>query len=308
MIPFKAWEYIITTVREQYPETIFLLEGLGGDPAITFNLLNKGNMNWAYSELFQNYSKGEIEGYISRTHNVNLTDGLMVHYAETHDNNRLAATSETYAKMRTGLCALLSSNGAFAFTNGVEWYAKEKIDVHMARALNWGAEKNQVEFIAKINTILISHPAFYERASIRFINNFNDNVLTFLRTDVTGKNKLLIVVNLDCKNLASTTVNFHDLGNFGSYPFYDLISGKSYLPQLDHGYIDFEVKPGEILCLTSQQSNLAEIREMEIKKNIRPDRIDEQRAMAMVLDILCFKDNTNIIAGIDTNGLAKKTS
>jgi len=303
MIPFKAWEYIIAKVREQYPNTIFLLEGLGGDLAITFNLLNKANMNWAYSELFQNYSKSEIENYVSKTHKINLTDGLMVHYAETHDNSRLAAASDTYAKMRTGLCALLSSNGAFGFTNGVEWYAKEKIDVHMARALNWGAKKNQVSFIARLNHILISHPAFYGGSSIDFVKSQNDNALTYVRTDNSGISKLLIIINLNCSNKTSVTVHFNELNNFGTSPFYDLITDKSYLPELQKSYIEFELAPGEILCLSSKISDCKAIAAAEDRKTIRPDKIDKQRAQAMALDILCSKDGTNIVTGVDTTSM-----
>ena len=29
-IPVPAWQYIIARVREEFPESIFLLEGLGG--------------------------------------------------------------------------------------------------------------------------------------------------------------------------------------------------------------------------------------------------------------------------------------
>ena len=303
MIPFKAWEYIITKVREQYPDTIFLLEGLGGDPAITLNLLNKANMNWAYSELFQNYSKDEIKNYISKVHGVNLADGLMVHYAETHDNSRLAATSETYAKMRTGLCALLSSNGAFGFTNGVEWFAKEKIDVHMSRALNWGNEKNQVGFIARINNILISHPAFYGGASLNFINNTNNDVLAFTRTDCSKKKGLLILVNLDCDNEFSVKIKLSDLKIVGTFPFYDLISGKSYLSKPEENFLDLRLAPGGILCLSGKIDDLKAIEEVENKNTVQPDKIDRQRAQAMALDVLCRKDGTNIVADIDVEDL-----
>ena len=141
MIPQKAWEYIICRVRKEFPDTIFLLEGLGGDPAITRDLLNKANMNWAYSELFQNYSKSQVEPYLNYAKEVSSSDGIMIHYAETHDNNRLAATSTAWSSMRCALSAFTSFNGAFGFTNGVEWYAPEKIDVHESRALNWESKK-----------------------------------------------------------------------------------------------------------------------------------------------------------------------
>ena len=59
MIPVMAWKYMIAKVRHQYPDTIFLLEGLGGKISVTRDLLNTANLNWAYSELFQNYDRGQ---------------------------------------------------------------------------------------------------------------------------------------------------------------------------------------------------------------------------------------------------------
>lgn len=197
MIPVPAWRYIIACVRTQYPDSVFLLEGLGGDPRITENLLNKGNMNWAYSELFQNYSKEQIVGYMDYSARISRGHGLMFHYAETHDNSRLASVSNEYASMRTGLCAMLSASGAFGFTNGVEWFAKEKIDVHMDRALNWGAKVNQVDYISRINALLRSHPAFHARADIRFIHTATHSALAFVRSDRWGENRLLVLINLD---------------------------------------------------------------------------------------------------------------
>ncbi|MBO4344603.1 MAG: hypothetical protein J5833_02535, partial [Victivallales bacterium] len=50
MVPAEAWEYITAKTRLQYPDTIFLLEGLGGSVDVTRSLLENGSMNWAYSE------------------------------------------------------------------------------------------------------------------------------------------------------------------------------------------------------------------------------------------------------------------
>ena len=63
-IPVPAWQYIIARVQEEFPETIFLLEGLGGSWEATENLLTEGGMQWAYSELFQNYSGSEVANYL----------------------------------------------------------------------------------------------------------------------------------------------------------------------------------------------------------------------------------------------------
>ncbi|MDP2989882.1 MAG: glycogen debranching protein, partial [Kiritimatiellota bacterium] len=125
MIPVSAWEFIVATVRRKFPDTLFLLEGLGGKIETTTTLLNIANLNWAYSELFQNYDRRQIEAYLPDAIRISEADGLLVHFAETHDNNRLASRSIPYARMRTALSALCSSNGAFAFANGVEWHATE---------------------------------------------------------------------------------------------------------------------------------------------------------------------------------------
>jgi len=202
MIPENAWKYIIALVRDVYPSTVFLLEGLGGAPSTTTALLDKSNMNWAYSELFQNYSKEQVEGYLNYAWEQSSKYGTYVHYAETHDNNRLAAVSEKYAMMRTALSALTSVSGAFGFANGVEWFAKQKIDVHEASGLNWGTPKNQISLISRLNTILAVHPAFFNGAECSFRNGNQGGSVLFVRSSSNRKDRLLIAVNLDCEHSA----------------------------------------------------------------------------------------------------------
>ncbi len=60
----------------------------------TREILGRGNFNWAYSELFQHYTREEITRYLPFALEVSDTCGHMVHYAETHDNNRLASVSK----------------------------------------------------------------------------------------------------------------------------------------------------------------------------------------------------------------------
>lgn len=301
MIPFEAWQYIIAKVRNEYPDTIFLLEGLGGDPKITLNLLNKANMNWAYSELFQNYGRQQIEEYITSTsHRTSLRDGIMFHYAETHDNKRLADTSNIYARMRTGLCALLSDNGGFGFTNGVEWYAKEKIDVHEACALNWGAKENQIDFIRRLNAILISHKSFYREAQIKFIDSKKDNVIIFIRSCYENINKLLIIINLDCSSKISIDLNSYNLKELGGDVLFDLISETT----LGSNAI-LTLKPGSVMCICVDQKDFAKVKESETRNILVPDRIELQRAKASVLDILRWKNGTIVVSGLDLDNIEK---
>ncbi len=137
-VPLRAWRYITARVLEEFPETVFLLEGLGGSWETTETLLTDGAMQWAYSELFQNYSGIEIASYLEYALRQSQRVGLYVHYSETHDNTRLAARGREWSLLRNRLCALTSVSGGFGFTCGVEWLAAERINVHSSRGTGLG--------------------------------------------------------------------------------------------------------------------------------------------------------------------------
>ena len=197
MVPLEVWRYIIAKVRQEFPETLFLLEGLGGPWATTERMLTEGQMNWAYSELFQNYDQKQIVDYLKYAQGVSAERGVMVHYAETHDNDRLARKGQQYARMRVCLSALTSFSGAWGLTNGVEWFATERIDVHRNCGLNWGNPENMVADIAQLNRILAENPAFWHGHNIEFLESGQQDVLAFSRRSADGSNVVLCLINLN---------------------------------------------------------------------------------------------------------------
>jgi hypothetical protein len=48
---------------------------------------------------------------------------VLVHYSETHDNDRLAKQGRAWSLMRNRLAALTCQSGAWGYTAGVEWLA-----------------------------------------------------------------------------------------------------------------------------------------------------------------------------------------
>ncbi|VGO20894.1 amylo-alpha-1,6-glucosidase [Pontiella sulfatireligans] len=240
-VPFDAWQYIIAKVRMEYPDTIFMLEGLGGYKHVTEGLLADSGMNWAYSEIFQNYDQDQVDGYLPESIRVSESKGNLIHFCETHDNARLAATSHSFARLRAAFCALTSHNGAFGFANGVEWYAEEQINVHNSHSINWGAETNMIDWIRRINAIMEVHPSFHADAKVESITNGHHNSSAVLRTDASGRNKLLVLANLNSE--VQGMVEWHgDFTKFGT----DLLSGNP----VHHRNSSYPLQPGEVLCLT----------------------------------------------------------
>ncbi len=162
-VPVAAWQYIVARVQQEYPETLFLLEGLGGAWEATEALLTDGGMQWAYSELFQNYSGLQVAGYLDHSFRQSQRVGLLVHYSETHDNERLAARGRAWSLLRNRLCALASVSGGFGFTCGVEWLATEKVLVHGSTGMAWDNPDNLLPELARLNSLLAEHPCFLRR-------------------------------------------------------------------------------------------------------------------------------------------------
>ena len=242
-IPFEAWEYIIARVREEYPDTIFMLEGLGGYKHVTERLLADSGMNWAYSEIFQNHDQAQVDAYLPEDIRVSESKGNLIHFSETHDNARLAAVSPLFARLRTAFCALTSHNGAAGFANGVEWFATRQIDVHNAHSLNWGAKENQIDWIRRIHAIMEAHPSFHAGGTVRIVTDGYRNSAAIERADASGEHRLLLLCNFNIGTEGS--VYWH--GNFNDFRT-DLLGARP----VNHTGNAYPLNPGEILCLTNQ--------------------------------------------------------
>ena len=261
MIPEKVWAYIVSKVREEHPDTVFMLEGLGGDLAVTDNLLSRAGIDWAYSELFQTYDRGAFEWYLPQADTRAAKFGALVHFAETHDNSRLAEKGQTYARLRVILSSLLSWQGAWGITNGVEFFASEKIDVHGKNDLNWGATPNMVDLISRLNLILKNEPLFTGCSSVSPITRGDGNTLAVLKYKASSGNlperKLLVLANLDC---ASSAEIDWDRNKFAHTEAFDLLTERKVsLAERVH------LEPGQVMCLSASPAPAVEKRKESLE-------------------------------------------
>lgn len=298
MIPYPAWEYIVAKVRSEYPDTVFMLEGLGGKLEVVDSLLGGAGLDWAYSELFQNYDRGQIESYLPGAVDTSTSRGVLVNFAETHDNTRLAARSQTYARMRTALSALASHNGAFGITNGVEWFADQRIDVHEASHLNWGNSQNQVDHIARLNAILEVHPAFHARATLRMIQQGAGNVIVILRESTSPAATVIVIANLSDDRPESASWRKQDWLHHDK-PLHDLVSGRLITPVLDNGMLRCDLAPGEVLCLSPGPADLAMLERSLCHPPSVPERQIAQRFRTKALEVFSVYHGSRDYSSLD---------
>jgi starch synthase (maltosyl-transferring) len=213
-VPMPVWQYAIARVREQFPDTLFLLEGLGGAWSDTELLLTEGGMQWAYSELFQEFTGLQISGYLDHANKQSGRVGTLIHYSETHDNERLAKKGKAWSRLRNRLCALTSVSGGFGFTSGVEWLATEKIMVHGCTGLSWGSADQLVVELARLNGLLAEHPCFFDGARLIRISPPGSEVYAMLREAAETADCVLVLVNTDPEKPRGLTLSAGVLSEF----------------------------------------------------------------------------------------------
>jgi len=213
-VPPHVWQFITAKVRREFPDTVFLLEGLGGPWEATEACLADGGMQWAYSELFQNHGALGISGYLDHHLQASGRSGVLIHYSETHDNSRLAANGgvpgqpptpegRRWSLFRNRLAALTSVQGGFGFTAGVEWCATEQINVHSSRGLAWGANDSIVGELANLNRLVSHHPCFFDGAVLERVSQPHAPVYALVRRSADGLDAVLVLANTEFEETRS---------------------------------------------------------------------------------------------------------
>jgi predicted glycogen debranching enzyme len=249
-VPLQVWQYIEARVRQEFPEALFLLEGLGGPLEATNSLLTDGGMQWAYSELFQNYSGPAVARYLDYSNRQSERVGIYVHYSETHDNDRLAKKGRTWSLMRNQLSALASVAGGYGFTCGVEWLAKEKIEVHSCGGLSWGSEDNLLAELAGLNRLLADHPCFFDGAKLERLSPEVSDVCALRRVSAEGLDAVLVLVNTDAVAAHDFPLKADEYERLGR-PQIDLLAQKPPGAVSIKEQIVFKLLPGAVYCLAT---------------------------------------------------------
>ncbi len=249
-VPLPVWQYIEARVRQEFPDSLFLLEGLGGPWEATEALLTEGGMQWAYSELFQNYAGADVARYLDYSLRQSDRLGVYVHYSETHDNNRLATTGRDWSLLRNRLCALASVCGGFGFTCGVEWLAPERVNVHSSRGLAWGASENIVPELARLNKLLTEHPCFFDGAIVTRFSPAISDVCVLSRVSAEGLDSVLVLVNTDVRRRHSVIIDLADYKKLGS-PGIDLLGQTPPSGEIKGPRVTFSVEAGAAYCLSA---------------------------------------------------------
>jgi starch synthase (maltosyl-transferring) len=261
--PVAFWEYLITGVREKYPETIFLSEAFTRPKMM--KALAKAGFNQSYTYFTWRNSKQELIDYFTELTQTemseyfrpnlwpNTPDILPFHLQEGGrpafmTRVLMAATLSTVYGIYSGyeLCENKALPGREEYLDSEKYQFKQR---------DWNAPGNIKDWIARLNEIRKENRALHLFTNLRFYHAENDSILFYGKMTPARDNIILVVVNLDPFRKQNSFV-YVPVEQFGQmetdeYRVQDLLSDATYTWRGRRNYVELdpEIQPAHIFLV-----------------------------------------------------------
>jgi starch synthase (maltosyl-transferring) len=261
---FPFWEWMITEIRSDYPEVIFLSEAFTR-PKVMYRLAKLG-FTQSYTYFTWRNTKKEFTDYLTELTQTEVREFFRPNFwPNTPDilPEHLQFGGRPAFMMRLVLAATLSSNYgiygpafelcvAEALPGKEEYLNSEKFEL---KNWNWKQEGNLRDFIARVNKIRKENPALHATQNLKFYEVDNDHLLFYGKATEDRSNIILVVVNLEPFRAHAGWLKV-PIGEFGidpkqAYLVHDLLSDDKYFWQGERNYVELnpQILPAQIFRL-----------------------------------------------------------
>jgi starch synthase (maltosyl-transferring) len=270
-MPF--WEWCLTSLRTNYPDTIFLAEAFTR-PHVMYWLAKIG-FTQSYTYFTWRNTKYELQSYLEEITQPPVSDFFQPNFwpntpdilhKSLQDGGRAAfmhrlilATTLTANFGIYGPAYELGENApakpAPGKTESEEYLNSEKYEI---RQRDRNAPGSLVPLITQLNQVRRANPALQSNLSLRFHGVDNPNLLCYSKSTPDFSNAILMVVNIDSFNDQAgwTDLNLAQLGLLPDQPFtvVDLLSGAQYSWRGARNYVALRpgINPAHILRIARQ--------------------------------------------------------
>jgi starch synthase (maltosyl-transferring) len=250
--PFDFWGWLISEVRREYPEVIFLSEAFTR-PKVMHRLAKLGfaqsytyfawkNTKWELTEYFTELTQTSVREFVRPNVWPNTPD-ILTEYLQYGGRPAFMA--------RLVLAATLGANygiygPAFelcehrALRQGSEEYLDS--EKYQIRAWDLGSPDNLKRLIARVNEIRRENLALQSDWSLRFHPLDNDQLIAYSKATEDLSDIILVIVNLDPRYKQSGWVEVpledFQLTPNQSYQVHDLLTDARYLWQGARNYVE----------------------------------------------------------------------
>ncbi len=241
--PFSFWEWLLSEVKKDFPDTIFLAEAFTR-PKVMYRLAELG-FTQSYTYFTWRNQNHEITEYLNELTKTGVKDFFRPNFwPNTPDilHEYLQHGGRPAFMARLVLAATLSSNyGIYGpvfelmenrprESGSEEYWNSEKYEIK-----NWdiGRSDSLKDFIGRVNHIRRENPSLRSNRNLWFNATDNDQIICYSKHTDDLSNIIFTVVNLDSHNTQAGTVNVPlqalGLDPQQSFQVYDLLSDNLYL-------------------------------------------------------------------------------
>ncbi|MDP2530570.1 MAG: DUF3416 domain-containing protein [Candidatus Palauibacterales bacterium] len=205
--PFAFWEWLLGRIRETDPEVLFLSEAFTR-PKVMYRLAALG-MTQSYTYFTWRNDKEELTDYFTELSASPVREYFRANlWPNTPDilHEYLQSGGPPAFRVRAVLAATLAANWgiygpAFERCENVpreagseEYLHSDKYEIRVRQV---GDPHGIAALVGRLNRIRRAHPALRSDRGLVFHEVDDDHLLAYSRCDAHGKDRLLVVVNLD---------------------------------------------------------------------------------------------------------------
>jgi starch synthase (maltosyl-transferring) len=203
--PFRFWEWLIATIRDETPEAIFLSEAFTR-PKVMYQLAKVG-FSQSYTYFAWRQSAWELREYFTELTTPPVVDFFRPNaWPNTPDilTEQLQYGGRPVFVQRLVLAATLSANygiygPAFELVEqrAVARGSEEYLDSEKYQQRHWDldAEHSLRPLLGRINEIRRAHPALCQDRTLHFHDADGDDLLCYSKVDPSSDDVVLVVVN-----------------------------------------------------------------------------------------------------------------
>jgi starch synthase (maltosyl-transferring) len=258
--PVAFWEYLVTGVRDKYPDAVFLAEAFTRPKMM--KALAKAGFTQSYTYFTWRNSKRELTEYFTELTQTEMSEYFRANlWPNTPDilpfvlqgggrpafmtRVALAATLSTLYGIYSGyeLCESKALPDREEYLDSEKYQWKER---------DWNAPGNIKDWIARLNKIRKENRALQFYDNLRFYGADNDAILFYGKMTAARDNIIFVIVNLDPHRKQSAYVDVPS-DQFGQmegdiYQMHDLLSDARYIWRGRRNYVELdpEIQPAHI--------------------------------------------------------------
>jgi starch synthase (maltosyl-transferring) len=250
--PFPFWEWLISGIKSQWPDVIFLSEAFTR-PKVMYRLAKLG-FTQSYTYFAWRNTKWELEQYLTELNRPPIRDFFRPNFwPNTPDilTEYLQTGGRPAFMARLVLAATMASNygiygPAFELLEhephdpgSEEYLDSEKYEI---KSWELGRHDSLRDFIARINRIRAENSALHRTDNLRFHRIDTDALIAYSKRSLDGSNAVLVVVNLDPHHVQAGWIDLDldalGLAEWESYQVHDLLGGGRYLWNGRRNYVE----------------------------------------------------------------------